>query len=103
MNAWLTAGMAVLAALDPVGVSVPGMRTADRVEPAPLVLAQRASTPDTSSPGSTAPGTQFITRPSYATRQQQYFAAELRRCEAIGEPSERLACKKSVRSKFDGM
>ena len=102
MNSWLTAGMAVMAALDPAGASEP-MRTSDIVEPAPLVLAQRGSTPDTSSPGSTAPGTQFITRPSFATRQQQYFAAELRRCEAIGEPSERLACKRSVRSRFDEM
>jgi hypothetical protein len=78
-------------------------RSADVVEPPALRLAQRRSTPDTSTPGSTAPGNPLIPRPRYVPRQQQYYAAELRKCEAIGESSERLACKNSVRSKFDEM
>ena len=71
--------------------------------PASLLLVQRRASPDTSTPGSTAPGNPVKSRPAYLSQQEQSYAAELRRCETIGEPAERLACKNSVRGKFSEM
>lgn len=66
------------------------------------VLAQ-GRTPDTTMPGSTSPGYVKPARPAYSTREERYFAAELRKCEAVGDPTERLACKNSVRDRFGEM
>jgi hypothetical protein len=66
------------------------------------VLAQ-GRTPDTTMPGSTSPGYVKPARPAYSTREERYFAAELRKCEAVGDPTERLACKSSVRDRFGEM
>lgn len=78
-------------------------RDAQLVQPVPLLPVQRRSSPDTSTPGSTAPGNTVRTRPAYLSQQEQYYAAELRRCETIGEPAERIACKNNLRGKFGEM
>ncbi len=72
-------------------------------QPASFLLVQRRSSPDTSTPGSTAPGNPINSRPAYLSQQEQYYAAELRRCETIGESAERLACKNTLRGKFGEM
>lgn len=105
MKALLIAGMAVMSASWAAYAEQPKLQTRDAqlVKPAPLFLSQRRSTPDTSMPGSTAPGKPVTNRPAYVSQQEQYFAAELRRCETLGVSAERLACKNSVRSKFGEM
>jgi hypothetical protein len=105
MRALLIAGVAVMSASGTVFAEPPKLNARDvqLVKPAPLFLAQRRSTPDTSTPGSTAPGNQGGNRPAYVSRQDQYYAAELRRCETLGETAERLACKNSARSKLGEM
>ena len=105
MKALLLAGVAVMSAGGSVFADPPKQNTRDAqlVQPAPLFLPQRRSTPDTSMPGSTAPGNQGNNRPAYVSRQDQYYAAELRRCETIGETAERLACKNSARNKLGEM
>jgi hypothetical protein len=80
-----------------------GTQDAQLAQPAPMFLAQRRSTPDTSMPGSTGPANPVNTRPAYVSQKDQYYAAELRRCETIGAPEERRACKDSARSKFGEM
>ncbi len=81
----------------------PRARDAQLIQADPLFLPERRSTPDTSTPGSTAPGNPVNTRPAYVSQQDQYYAAELRRCETMGAAAERLACKNSVRNKFGEM
>lgn len=81
----------------------PKAKEAQLAKPLPLFLTQRRSTPDTSTPGSTAPGTTVHSRPAYASQKEQYYAAELRRCEAIGETAERAACKNSARTRLGEM
>lgn len=105
MKALLIAGMAVMSASWAVYAGQPKLQARDvqLVKPAPLFLSQRRSTPDTSTPGSTAPGKPVTNRPAYVSQQEQYFAAELRRCETIGEAAGRLACKNSIRNKFGEM
>lgn len=105
MKVVLTAGIAVMSISGAVfaGQSNLNAREAQLVQPAPLVLAQRRSSPDTSTPGSTAPGNPVNSRPAYLSQQEQYYAAELRRCETIGESAERLACKNTLRGKFGEM
>lgn len=109
MKTMLMAGFAVLASTMAVAAEQPqapgkvsrvDSRAADR--PMPILLAQRRSTPDTSMPGSTAPGNPMASR-RYSSRMEQYYAAELRRCETLGDTSERLACKDSVRDKYGEM
>jgi hypothetical protein len=105
MRALLIAGVAVMSAGGTVFAESPKQKPRDvqLVQPAPLFLPQRRSTPDTSTPGSTAPGNQVNNRRAYVSREDQYYAAELRRCETLGEPAERLACKNSARSKLGEM
>ena len=69
---------------------------------APLFQLKRRPTPDTTMPGSTSPGNPMTTRRN-TNRIEQYYAAELRRCETIGDSAQRLACKDSVRDKFGEM
>ena len=98
--------MATLGLMAGAGVAAeppkPMSRELRVAQPAPLFQLQRRSTPDTSTPGSTAPGNPMSKR-RYSTRTDQYYAAELRRCETIGDVTERLACKDSVRDKFGEM
>lgn len=111
MKVLMIAGVAMMVAGAAVQAEQPkpkpgraeSVQPAPPVQPSPWFLSQRRSTPDTSTPGSTAPGNSVVNRPTYASQQEQYYAAELRRCETIGEASERLACKNSVRSKFGEM
>jgi hypothetical protein len=111
MKALMIAGVAMMAAGAAVQAEQPKpkpgraevVRPAPPVQSAPWFLSQRRSTPDTSMPGSTAPVNPVVGRPTYASQQEQYYAAELRRCETFGEASERLACKNSVRNKFGEM
>jgi hypothetical protein len=105
MKTLLIAGMAVMSASWAADAAQPKFQSRDAqvVKPAPLFLSQRRSTPDTSTPGSTAPGNPVTNRPAYISQQEQYYAAELRRCETIGEAAERLACKNAVRNKFGEM
>lgn len=109
MKALLIAGMVMVSAGGMAHAGQPKARVnesaneAQLVKPAPLFLSQRRSTPDTSTPGSTAPGHPAISRPAYSSQKEQYYAAELRRCETIGETDERAACRNSARSKFGEM
>jgi hypothetical protein len=103
MKAWLMAG-ATMAAIGSSAMATEPARVAESVKATPLLLAQqRRSTPDTSMPGSTGPGNPIPTRPNYVSRQDQYLAAELRKCETIGEATQRLACKDSARNRFGEM
>ncbi|HEX7812625.1 MAG TPA: hypothetical protein VF460_12010 [Burkholderiales bacterium] len=104
MKALLITGVAVMSASWGVHAD-PKLQVQDAqlVKPAPWFLSQRRSTPDTSTPGSTAPGNPVNRRPAYVSQQEQYYAAELRRCETLGVAAERLACKNSVRNKFGEM
>jgi len=103
MKMWLMAAGAIVAMNGLAVAEERATKSADAAATAPKALAQRRSTPDTSMPGSTAPGNPINTRPAYVTREAQYFAAELRRCETIGESSARIACKESVRNRFGEM
>lgn len=102
MKTLLMAGVAMVSLNGPTLAATPkvGTQDAQLVQPAPMFLAQRRSTPDTSTPGSTGPANPVNTRPAYVSQKDQYYAAELRRCETIGVPEERRACKNSARSKF---
>jgi hypothetical protein len=98
----LTAGTLMMSA---AGADLP-KPTAEEAQPAKplsLFLTQRRWTPDTSTPGSTAPGNAVNSRPVHASQKDQSYAAELRRCEAIGETAERAACRYSARSRFGEM
>ncbi len=101
----LIAGTLVMSATGAVAADPPNPKAkeAQLAKPLPLFLTQRRSTPDTSTPGSTAPGNPANSRPVYASQKEQYYAAELRRCETIGETAERAACRNSARSKFGEM
>lgn len=105
MKAFLIAGMTLVSASGMAGAEPPELKARDAqvvIHP-PLLLAQRRSTPDTSTPGSTAPGNPVTSRPAYVSQQVQEYAAELRKCETIGEAAQRLACKNSVRNRFGEM
>ena len=101
MKIWLSAATAIFAA-NGAAVAQPS-GPVEAAKPPPLLLAQRRSTPDTSTPGSTAPGYPMNTRPNYVSRQEQFFAAELRKCETLGEAAQRIACKESVRERYGEM
>ena len=105
MKAYLITGMTLVSASGMAGAEPPDLKASDAqlVIPAPLLLAQRRSTPDTTTPGSTAPGNPVNTRPAYVSQQVQEYAAELRKCETIGEAVQRLACKNAVRNRFGEM
>lgn len=103
MRMWLIAAGAVLVVNGVAVAEERATRSADATTTAPKALSQRRSTPDTSTPGSTAPGNPINTRPAYVSQEAQYFAAELRRCETIGESSARIACKESVRNRYGEM
>lgn len=105
MKVVLTAGLAVMLINGAVFAGQSNLKGRDTqlVQSGPLLMVQRRSSPDTSTPGSTAPGNTVKTRPAYLSQQEQYYAAELRRCENIGEPAERLACKDTLRGKFGEM
>ena len=109
MKTMLMAGFAVLASTIAAAAEQPqvpdensGVDSSAAARPMLLLLAERRSTPDTSMPGSTAPGNPMASR-RHSTRMEQYYAAELRRCETLGDTSERLACKDSVRDKYGEM
>lgn len=107
MKAMLMAGFGVLAGVVTFGSALAEQpRTPSRegasAQPAPLFQLQRRPTPDTSMPGSTGPVNPMLTRRN-SNRVEQYYAAELRRCETIGDAAQRLACKDSVRDKFGEM
>jgi hypothetical protein len=74
----------------------------DPTQPPPLFQLQRRPTPDTSMPGSTGPATPILAQ-RRGNRLEQHYAAELRRCETVGDTRQRLACKDSVREKFGDM
>lgn len=101
----LIAGALVISASGAAFADLPNPKAkeAQLVKPLSLFLTQRRSTPDTSTPGSTAPGNPVNSRRAYVSQKEQYYAAELRRCETIGEPGERAACKNSARSKLGEM
>lgn len=104
MRAWLMTVATIAAMGGPAVAAGPAAPAAEPARVTPLLLAQqRRSTPDTSMPGSTGPGNPILTRPNYVSRQDQYLAAELRKCETIGEATQRLACKDSVRNRFGEM
>lgn len=101
----LIAGALVMSATGAVVADPPKpkARQAQLAKPLPLFLTQRRSTPDTSTPGSTAPGNPVNSRPVYASQKEQHYAAELRRCETIGETADRAACRNSALSRFGEM
>lgn len=104
MKALLITGVAMAALGGPAAAAPqPETQDAQLVQPAPVFLAQRRSTPDTSMPGSTGPANPVDRRPAYVSQKDRYYAAELRRCETIGVSEERRACKNSARSKFGEM
>lgn len=107
MKALLIAGVAVMSATGTAFVFAeqPDVKAEDArsAQSVPLFMTERRSTPDTSTPGSTAPGNPASMRPAYVSQQAQYYAAELRRCESMGEAAQRRACKNSVRNKFGEM
>ena len=102
MRVWLAAAAAIVGANGALAQPA-GTGPVEAAKPVPQVLVQRRSTPDTSTPGSTAPGHPIVNRPNYVSRQEQYFAAELRKCETIGETAQRLACKESARDRYGEM
>ena len=103
MKTWLMAAAAIVAFNGPAVAAERAAKSAGTATTAPKQIVQRRSTPDTSTPGSTAPGGPINTRPAYVSREAQYFAAEIRQCEIIGESAARLACKESVRDKYGEM
>jgi hypothetical protein len=105
MRAMLMTGLGLLAmagtAAHAEDLRAPATEARD-AQPAPLFQLKRRPTPDTTMPGSTSPGNPMTTRRN-SNRVEQYYAAELRRCETIGDTTQRLACKDSVRDKFGEM
>ena len=101
----LIAGALMMSAGEVVCADLPKAKgeEAQVLKPSSLFLAQRRSTPDTSTPGSTAPGNPVKSRRAYVSQQEQYYAAELRRCETIGEADGRAACRNAAQSKFGEM
>ena len=68
------------------------------------LLAQGTSTPDTSMAGSRSPVTSRMARMRPSARQQeQVYAAELRRCEAMDDAIRKQSCTDSVRREFGEM
>jgi hypothetical protein len=103
MKAMLMAGFGMLAGMGMAAAQQPKPAAGDaQAQPAPLFQLQRRPTPDTSMPGSTGPGAPMVSRRN-DNRIEQYYAAELRRCETLGDVTRRLACKDSVRDKFGEM
>lgn len=102
MGTWVQAA-AVVGAVHAMTMAQPahaGPADADR---SATQLAQRRATPDTSTPGSTAPGFAIQRRPAYVSQEDRRFAAELRGCESLGDATKRLACKEAVRERYGEM
>jgi hypothetical protein len=102
MKTVLIATIGMLAATGTANAEQPPPAERDAAPPPSLFQLQRRPTPDTSMPGSTGPATPMMSQ-RRGNRLEQYYAAELRRCETLGDSSRRLACKESVREKFGEM
>jgi len=101
MKTLMMAGMAAVAlGSGPPEPQPDGYEAREAVKP--LLIAQ-GRTPDTSTPGSTAPGNLQRHRQAYVPRQERIYAAELRKCETLGNAEERLACKNSARDRYGEM